>query len=118
MMVCGCVASSDALAGATSGLKAVPVTTTVSTLVGAAAAICWATCCACASAASIAPVASAKAAVERRKILADIINNPSKSNDMRGQANPSARPHIFANARLQKLRLAIPVFADANDTEQ
>src|ERR1700747_2106914 len=47
MIVCGSVVSSEALAGAVSGLKAVPVTTMVSTSPADAplglAATCWAT---------------------------------------------------------------------------
>ena len=66
MMVCGSIVSSDALAGAVSGLKAVPVTTTVSTSPAPRAATSCdafaATCCAWALPASMVPADRAKAA--------------------------------------------------------
>lgn len=120
MMVWGCVASSDDLAGATSGLKAVPVTTTVSTVLDTEApaitlAPAAANCGAWACAAEMAPASKANAVVEERNILADIVNTPENQINT-GDALSRPRHRIIAKARCCRTKLAVPVSVDADDT--
>src|SRR3569833_1887558 len=71
MMVCGSIVSSDALAGAASASKRVPVTTTVSSAL--VSDVFSASCCA---AAGIAPTVRAWAAVDIRRRFAAVMENP------------------------------------------
>src|SRR5471030_2682061 len=100
MMVCGSMVSSDALAGAVSGSKAVPVTTTVSTSPALSAVVAdgefAATfCCAWAFPANTAPANRARAAVELRNRLdlAEIIEKPL---EFKNTAGPNRCAHAIA----------------------
>jgi hypothetical protein len=110
MMVWGCVASSEDLAGATSGLKAVPLTTTVSTAVdGTTLEVAAATCCAWALPAKLAPANRATTAVERHNNLADIINNSSNSKHVEDKRTRSRDRILLRLHALGGPNLAVPV---------
>src|SRR4051794_18301644 len=98
MMVWGSIVSSDALAGAVSGSKAVPVTTTVSIPPALSAMAAWdvfaASCWAWATPCHNPPVNIATTAQWQNKAdLADILETP-EIQLTRGQATVFAPSHI------------------------